>query len=266
MRRTIYVALCIVTVASPKAYGQRNEWEQCKHEAARSATVDAAGARLLDLEAGSGSLKVIGKPGLKSVVIRGKACASSADLLNDIELDARRSGSNVVVSANVQDNDNHRGWRNNEYARLDIVVEVPQGMDADIDDGSGEVELTDLGAVTLHDGSGEITADRLTSARITDGSGEISLSDVGGRVDIKDGSGEITLRNIDGAIDIHDGSGEIKIRNAKNSVRISDSSGGIDVVDVGGDFIVDDDGSGGIEYDNVRGKIDIPRKKSRDRD
>ena len=39
-----------------------------------------------------------------------------------------------------------------------------------------------------------------------------------------------------------------------------DSSGSIDVSRVGGDFVVEHDGSGSIDYDGVKGKVDIPRK------
>ena len=257
MRTLILPTLALVVIV-PSAKAQNHD--DCRHEAQRSANVDAAGARLLELDAGSGSLRIEGKRGITRVTIRGRACASDQDLLDDIKLEARRDGGSVVVRANVRDN-NDWSFHGREYARLDVVMEVPEGMAANIDDGSGSIELLHLGNVDLDDGSGEITAEDLGDVRIDDGSGEIHLTDMRGRVDIKDGSGEITLRNIAGAIEIDDGSGEIDVRLAKGNVRISDSSGGISVADVGGDFIVDDDGSGGIDYDNVRGRIDIPRRK-----
>lgn len=253
--------LCAITVTalSPTAARAQN-WNDCKHEAQRAASVSAADARLLAVEAGSGSLKIEGTSGATSIVIRGRACASDSDLLDEIKLEARRSGDRVLVRANVRDDGRH-SFRRNEYARLDVVMEVPAGMAAEIEDGSGSIELSNLGAVDLNDGSGEIIASRLASITIDDGSGEIQLSDITGRVDIEDGSGEITLRNIGGTIDIDDGSGEINIRGAKGNVRVSDASGSIDVTDVAGDFTVADDGSGGITYDNVRGKVEIPRRK-----
>jgi DUF4097 and DUF4098 domain-containing protein YvlB len=247
-----------VVLTVPNASAQNSD--DCRHEAERAANVDVGGARLLELDAGSGSLKIVGKTGLNRVVIRGRACASDEDLLDDIKLEARRDGNSIVVRANVRD-DNNFSFRGREYARLDVVMEVPAGMAANIDDGSGSIELSHLGAVDLDDGSGEIIADDIASIRIDDGSGEIELDGVHGRVDIKDGSGEITLRNVEGAVEIDDGSGEINVRVAKSSIRISDSSGSISVVDVSGDFVVEEDGSGGIDYDNVRGRVDIPRKK-----
>lgn len=257
--RLILSGVIATSLLTTTAYAQ--SFNECRHSADRSATVDASNVRMLRVDAGSGSLKVVGKPGLRSVIIRGKACASSNDLLDDIKLEARREGSDVVVRANVHDDDHHVSWRGNQYARLDVVMEVPAGMAASIDDGSGDMELEGLGNLDVDDGSGGIVAMNIGSIVLDDGSGEIDLSDVHGTVEINDGSGEITLHNIDGAIDIEDGSGEIRVRNAKQNVRIRDSSGDIDVADIGGDFIVPSDGSGGIDYDNVRGRVDIPRKR-----
>jgi hypothetical protein len=260
MRLILSGTLAFAIWANP-AHAQN--FDQCKHSADRSTNVDASSARLLELASGSGSVKIEGKAGLNRVIIRGKACASDADLLEDIRLETSREGSSIVVRANVHDRDDwsQRNWRNNTYARLDIVVEVPAGMAAEIEDGSGEIDLANLGAVRIKDGSGGIVGNDLASVRIEDGSGEIQLTDIRGEVDIEDGSGEIELANIDGLIEIEDGSGEITVRTSKSHVRISDQSGSISVRDVAGDFIVQDDGSGSIDYDNVRGRVDVPRKR-----
>lgn len=256
------VLMAAALLAVPAAPLVAQDYESCRHEARRGATVDAAGARRLMVSAGSGSLKIEGRPGTTTVRITARACASSADLLDDIKLNARRNGNDVVVEAN--DRKNEGGWhfRNNEYARLDVVMEVPARILTEVDDGSGSIDLSNLGAVRIEDGSGEIVADNLNGdVEIDDGSGGIRLVDIAGRVHIEDGSGGITLRNVGGAIDIDDSSGEIDVRGARSHVRIADSSGGIDVADVEGDFIVTSDSSGGIDYDNVKGRVDIPRRK-----
>ena len=259
MHSALLTAALIATTALP-AIAQDDD--DCRHEAQRSATVDANGARLLSIEAGSGFLKIVGKPGINQVIIRGRACASHADLLNDIRLTANREGSDVVITANKRERNDWSGYHGNEYARLDVTIEVPARMAAEIADGSGSIDISNLGAVRIEDGSGDIVGNGLNGdVRVKDGSGGIRLIDVAGRLDIDDGSGSITLRNINGAIDIDDSSGEINIRGAHNNVRISDSSGSIDVVDVDGDFVVDDDSSGSIDYDNVKGRVDIPRRR-----
>lgn len=168
-------------------------------------------------------------------MIRGRACASDAGLLDAIRLDARRSGPEVVVEAMQRE----QGWvlTGNRYAYLDVVIEVPARMAAEIFDGSGNIELSDLGAVDLTDGSGEITGNDLHgSVRIHDGSGNITLTDLASEVEIHDGSGSIELRNVGGMIDVTDGSGEVEIRAARNSVRIKDGSGRIGIDDVAGDL------------------------------
>jgi len=59
---------------------------------------------------------------------------------------------------------------------------------------------------------------------------------------------------------VDDGSGEVRVADAR-SVTIDDSSGSIDVRDLRGDFRVRRDGSGSIDYVNVAGTIDIPRRR-----
>lgn len=260
MRARLLTAALLLGTASPAFSQNYNYHDQCEHEAQRTANVDAAGARLLMVKAGAGSLKIEGKAGLDRVVIRGRACASDARLLQEIELRADRRGSDVVVEAMQRE----RGWvfNDNTYARLDLVMEVPMRMAAEITDGSGSVELMNLGAMNLTDGSGEITGSDLHGdVDIRDGSGSITLTDIGGAVKIHDGSGSIEVRNVAGMVDITDGSGEVQIRGARSSVRVSDGSGSIGVDDVAGNFTVERDGSGGIDYSNVRGTVDIPRRR-----
>jgi DUF4097 and DUF4098 domain-containing protein YvlB len=261
MRTTVLTSIAIVILSSA---ANAQNWDECRHEAQRSANLDAASAGLLKIDAGAGFLKVIGKPGARTVSIRARACASSKDLLDDIQLETHRDGNAIIIRANKRDDEGHGfSFRHNEYARLDVTVEVPAGIKTSIDDGSGSIELSDLGDVDIDDGSGEIFGERLGAVHIDDGSGEIRLEDVRGAVDIEDGSGEIELRGVAGNIDIQDGSGEINVRDAKRDVRVSDSSGSINVTDVGGDFVVRNDGSGGIDYDNVRGRVDVPRRRGR---
>ena len=259
MRHILSGSLVLAALASPL---QAQNFGDCKHSAERSANIDASGVRLLELASGSGAVKIEGKAGLTRVIIRGKACASDADRLEDVTLETDREGSTIVVRANIQDKKwSEQNWSGNAYARLDVVVEVPEALAAEIEDGSGELDLSNLGDVRIRDGSGGIVGNDMASVHIEDGSGEIELSDIRGEVDIEDGSGEIDLTRVDGGIVIEDGSGEITVRECKSSVRISDQSGSISVRDVAGYFVVDDDGAGSIDYDNVRGRVDVPRKR-----
>ena len=71
-----------------------------------------------------------------------------------------------------------------------------------------------------------------------------------------DGSGSIKVTAASGDVVIVDGSGTIEIRGVGGSVRIEDGSGHIRVDDVEKDLIIEDDGSGGLTYTNVRGRVE----------
>lgn len=235
------------------------------YSAPRNAAVDANGARVIQVEAAAGSLRVEGKPGLRQVQIRGTARSSSQQILNDIRLIAERRGDAVFVKADIPDRD----WdsrHDHHSAALDLVIEVPQGLDADISDGSGEAEVFNVGSVTAADGSGELTIDGAGgTVRVTDGSGEVTIANVRGDVTVRDGSGQINVRNVSGSFTVDsDGSGGIHASDIRGSVVIqSDGSGEIEVEKVGRNFTVESKGSGSISYESVTGQVDIPERHRR---
>jgi hypothetical protein len=239
------------------------QWSSA-YTAPRNAVVNAAGARIVAVEAGAGSLRVEGKQGLSQVQVTGTARASSQGVLNQIRLIAERQGDRVFIKADMPDDN---GWNNGNYeAALDLVIEVPQGMDADIGDGSGDAKVYNVGALDMSDGSGELLIDGAQSVRVTDGSGSLTIENVRGDVRVNDGSGDIDVRNVSGSFIVEsDGSGGINATDVRGSVIVrNDGSGGIDVNKVGKDFRVDNKGSGGIDYANVSGTVDIP-ERHRDR-
>jgi hypothetical protein len=234
-----------------------------QYTAPRNAIVNASGARIVEVEAGAGSLRVEGKPGLTQVEVTGTARASSQSVLNDIRLIARRDGDRVFIKADIPD---HDGWNDNYDASLDLVVQVPQGMNADISDGSGDAKVYNVGELEMEDGSGELLIDGAQSVRVSDGSGSLTIENVRGDVTVNDGSGDIDVRNVAGSFIVEsDGSGGINATDVRGSVIVrNDGSGGIDVNKVGRDFRVENKGSGDIEYAEVTGTVDIPDNR-RDR-
>jgi hypothetical protein len=236
------------------------------YSAPRNAVVDAAGAKKLEVEAAAGSLRVEGRPGLRQVQVNGTARSSSQQILNQIKLIAERRGDVVFIKADIPDQD----WRSsgdNYSAALDLIIEVPQGIDANIADGSGEAKIMNVGSLEMTDGSGSLDVIGATgSVRITDGSGELTIENVGGDVRVEDGSGEINVRNVTGSFTVEsDGSGSIYATDVRGSVVVqNDGSGSIEVNKVGKEFRVESKGSGSIDYADVSGRIDIP-DRHRDR-
>jgi hypothetical protein len=241
------------------------QWSSA-YTAPRNAVVDASGARSVEVEAGAGSLRVEGKAGLRQVQVSGTARSSSQQFLNQIKLIAERRGDVVFIKADIPD-ENWRSSGDNHSAALDLVIQVPQGIDADISDGSGDAKVFNVGSLEASDGSGEFTVDGATgSVHISDGSGDLRIENVGGNVTVTDGSGDVNVRNVTGSFTVEsDGSGSIYATDIRGSVIVqNDGSGGIDVNKVGRDFTVESKGSGSIDYAAVSGKIDIPERR-RDR-
>jgi DUF4097 and DUF4098 domain-containing protein YvlB len=232
---------------------------QSPYSAPRNAVVNAAGARGVEVEAAAGSLRVEGRPGLRDVQVTGTARSSSQQMLSRIRLIAERRGDVVFIKADIPDDDDN--YFNNYSAALDLVIEVPQGLNADVSDGSGDAKILNVGSLEVKDGSGSLSVIGATgSVRITDGSGDLTIENVGGDVKVEDGSGEIKVRNVSGSFVVEsDGSGGIIATDVKGSVVVeNDGSGSIEVEKVGKDFRVESKGSGSIDYSGVSGAIDIP--------
>jgi hypothetical protein len=251
--KTILVAACIAGAA---ATAQAGWFEDCEHEAKREASVSFAGARSVRVLARAGSLDVRGVNGANAVRAHGTACASSESLLGKTQLQARRSGSEVVIEATMPDYVVGYG-----SFKLDFTVEVPAGVAITVDDSSGSMKIENVGSLTIDDSSGEIEVRGVRGAlTVDDSSGEIDVADVTGVVRIDDSSGGILIRNVTGeVVIIEDSSGGIDVREVRGNVIVErDSSGGILVADVRGDFTVRRDGSGGIEHARVSGRVSLP--------
>jgi DUF4097 and DUF4098 domain-containing protein YvlB len=227
--------------------------------------VDATGAKSVEVEAGAGSLRVEGKAGLRQVQVTGTARSSSQRFLTQIKLIAERRGDVVFIKADIPDSDSNR---DDDYsASLDLVIEVPQGINAEVGDGSGDTKILNVGSLDASDGSGSFSViGAAGSVRITDGSGDLTIENVGGDVKVNDGSGDITVRNVTGSFTVEsDGSGGIYATDVRGSVVVqNDGSGSIEVNKVGKDFTVESKGSGSIDYADVSGRVDIPERR-RDR-
>lgn len=254
-------------IAAPFLFGPIAARAQSGHDFSgpRNAVVNASGIRAVRVEAGAGILRVEGKAGISQVQVKGTAWASSERILRDIKLVAERRGDEIFIKSEMPDNDSWFG-SDNWSAALDLTIEVPEGLDADVTDGSGAVEIHGVGALEAEDGSGEFEVDGAKSVRVTDGSGNLVIKNVSGDVRVRDGSGDITARNVSGSFTVEsDGSGGIFATDIQGSVIVEhDGSGEINASRVGRDFIVQSKGSGEITYDGVKGRVDIPDRR-RDR-
>lgn len=251
--------------------------DDCEHSADRTANSAGPGIERVIVEAGSGDLAIRGGEGT-NVKVDGRACASSAKLLDQISLEIRREGSTVYVRTVLPEMSGIMLGSN--YARIDVTVAVPKSATLKVQDSSGDLEVTDVQAAAIQDSSGDQTVERIAGdLEVQDSSGEIKIARVGGGLRLRDSSGDVDVDTVQGEVVVEvdssgdldirgvsagvrvreDSSGDIEIHNVKGDVTIDDdSSGGILVQDVGGNFTVGSDGSGSIRYERVTGSVRIP--------
>lgn len=254
-RRTRVLLTLLPAVVFCLALPRRAAAQRCEHEAQRTASVASDGIEQVRIISRAGDLEVTGRAGARQVSARGRACTSEADDLAELTIRVRRDGSTLVLEATDPDRDLHFG---SYYAYLDLVVDLPQGMPVIIDDGSGNITVAGVGAARVNDGSGNIEMTDVRGAlEIEDGSGNIELAGARGDVEIADGSGNLTVTRVTGSVRIDDGSGEIRLADVSRNVHVDDGSGSIRVERIGGDFTVDEGGSGHVSYDDVTGRVSV---------
>jgi hypothetical protein len=233
------VAAALATVLTPVS-ARAQIFDRCEHVRQLNNSVALTVGPLLRVNAGAGTLRIRGVEGLREARIRGTACASSAALLDQLSVAVERGSSAVTIETRFPEQ--RDGF--NETMRIDLVLEVPAGSLAEIEDGSGDAEISGLGATTINDGSGNLR-----------------VSDMRGSLAVTDGSGNLDVNGVVGELEINDGSGDVDIADVRGNVRVTDGSGSIDVRGVRGNFTVPSDGSGGIDWANVDGRIAVPSRR-----
>ena len=214
------------------------------YEEIRELALDARGIDTLRIEAGAGSMDIVGVSGGNEITV--VATIQISD--NDDDEARERIASDMMLSLE-KDSDTAElkawfesggwNWGRGDSPRISLEVQMPEGLHLDVDDGSGSIEIENV--------RGDISMD--------DGSGSLSMKDVGGDVEIEDGSGSIKVSGVGGNLSINDGSGSITVKGVAGSVTVDDGSGSIDVSDVEEDLIIVDDGSGGLDFSNIGGRV-----------
>jgi len=224
-------------------------------------TLPAEGIAKLEVTAGAGFLRVSGVEGGRAVEVKAGIVVSGVDdkdmeeyIKDHVEFELRKSGQAAVLVGRIRD---HGFSFIPRDARVDLTVTVPKALAVEIDDGSGELTVSDIsGGLRVKDGSGSIGIKNIVGDLwIDDGSGEIEVDGVQGNVDIIDGSGETDVRDVTGDLSIDDGSGGITLRKIGGNVTVEDGSGSLEIDDVGKDVRIRHKGSGGVDIRNVKGKV-----------
>jgi hypothetical protein len=235
----------------------------CKYEKDIEKTLDLSSSDVLKITAAAGDLEIAGVSGTDQAVIRGKACASKQEWLDESGVSITE-GRSAAISVDLPKTDG--GWTSfmNNYASLDLEIQVPQDLAIEVRDSSGDIFIENAALTRLKDSSGDIEVeDARSSVSISDSSGDIEIDRITGNITIEaDSSGDIELNDVTGSVLVkRDSSGDIDVAHVSSDVVVErDSSGHISATDVDGDFRVLKDGSGGISSSDIQGEIDIPKK------
>ena len=239
--------------------------DDCRYQADRAAEAPTDGVKRVIIRAGAGNLEIQGEPGRQRMEARGEACASDKDQLERLQIRVQRNGDTLVISSLTSDTAlDPRSWFGS-HSRLDVSIKVPAGIALDVEDGSGETRISNVGSLKVADGSGSLRIEDISgSLELDDGSGEVTIAGVRGPLTIKDGSGDIEIKQITGeVIIVNDGSGEIRIESVTGHVKIdNDGSGAINISRVNRDVTVDRDGSGEIVVQDIDGNLSVGRDGS----
>ena len=251
----------------------------CRFSALRTAAIDGGPFHQVVISAGAGDLRVRGDKSLTTPRASGKACASSQELLDKMQIEVRSEGDTLYIKAEFPEAD-RGGFFDNDSVSLDLSVDVPETMPADVVDSSGDANISGTGSTSVTDSSGDLSISNIYgdlsvidssgsidiqsvagNMQLRDSSGDVDVADVTGNLDIPvDSSGDLRLRRIGGHLQIGtDSSGDIVIQQVQRNVTIDrDSSGDINVDEVGGDLAVRADASGDIAHSRIQGKTDLP--------
>ncbi|MEM7612671.1 MAG: hypothetical protein AAF270_13380 [Pseudomonadota bacterium] len=236
---TSICAALLMLLASMLATTARAD-DNCRQSMEISEELDLGGISEISVQADAGKLKLVGQAGLTSALVTGVACASDEDDLKQISIESSRDGATLVIRTVIPRVS--KSWMGNNYARLDLEVNVPNNYPIRIVDTSGSMAVSDVASVEIEDGSGSI-----------------QVEDVAGAVDITDdGSGSISVVRAGSVRIAEDGSGSITASQITNDVYVGrDGSGSISATDVGGNFTVMSDSSGSVRHRNIAGEVRI---------
>jgi|GEM_PF-6256844 len=228
----------------------------CAHANTYSESLPADGISIVRVNAWAGDLNVRAVEGATEVTVEAKACASDPKILESLDVKTRVNGDEVRVDVIHPNGITFgSGW-------VDLTIDLPPSLAAEISDTSGSTLIDGLAAVEISAGSGDLKVIRTTgTTEIREkSSGAISLERLKGDLILGDlGSGDLTVRDIQGHVEL-DGksSGSARIEGLAQGLDLGHlGSGDLTVKGVGGDLSLTSKSSGTVVLTDISGKLEI---------
>lgn len=256
MRQLIFAALLLVPAVAMA------DKDYCKFSAPRNLELDLSGVRSVRFAVNAYDLHVTGGSAAGKGTVRGTACASDQETLDNLVVTQEREGDTLVVELQNKRNSGWSGW-GSHYSDLKVEATVPANIPVTVNVGSGDAKVRGVASLDTSVGSGDLEAHDIKGAvKATVGSGDLTLQDTGSIEVDTVGSGDFQAKGVKGGVMIHTvGSGDAKLTDVGGNVEVGTvGSGDIDVNDVRGNLTVRTQGSGDVDHHGVTGKVDVPDK------
>lgn len=208
--------ICTLLLSS-SVIGNDVQAESANLRLSETLEIDASDLIKLRIEARAGDMIIRGKSGQDNIVVEATILTSEQ---RDYTLSLTKNDDVSLLVA--ESNSSDSWWGKSPY--IDLEISIPKHLELEIDDRSGDITISDIGA----------------NVNIDDRSGDIAVSDIAGSVKINDRSGDVTIDDVEGFVVVDDKSGDLDIKNVGRDIDIDDSSGDIELFAVGGDVIIED--------------------------
>ncbi len=181
----------------------------------------------LTVDLGSESVTVRTVSGDRArVVVEGRGRDAEAEFQRR-RFSARTDGGDLVVRTDPP----QRRWSMSRTdARFEVTIEIPRRYSADIDLGSGGVDVASLvGDLRVDVGSGSVRVEDVEGDRISldTGSGSVQAQTLRGDVTIDTGSGSVSVDRVYGALSVDTGSGSVSVGEVDGETHVDTGSGGV---------------------------------------
>ena len=190
------------------------------------------GAKRVVIMNSRGDVRVIGEKGRKDVSceftkrVRGKNQEEANRLFNLMDLEVKREGADLTISARYPDTSSREGsilsYIRQHYAGLgiDISLMVPSELNVKIITASGDAQLASI----------------VGSAEIVSASGNVEVTGVGRDLKIEVSSGDIVISGISGKAFLSSASGDIEAHQIKGDAGVQSASGDVMLSEIGGNL------------------------------
>lgn len=237
--------------------------DNCPHARPIDLTLDLAGIETLRFVTNAHDLAVNGGG---SGTVSGRACASSAALLDQLQIVQRRDGNTLTVELQRNAPRSSLTWGKSR-ADITATAAIPARLPVELVVGSGDAAVDGVARLDAAIGAGDVAARNIPGpVQLKVGSGDVTLQDTGALTVSSIGSGDLIARNIRGALEIGAiGSGDARITGVAGPAHLGTlGSGDVTLVDIGGDVSAGSIGSGDLEVRNVRGDLRVEHVGSGD--